>query len=207
MKKFILCFFYPYLILLFLTGCTGTNPNVINKNKLKSLNDGTKALILVQTTPIVSKGSLLYDRQKRIETSWLNLYNPNNLIRTQNYRNVYITPTVITYKYQDIELYLVNPGDYTLRSLIYYENDAVSYRTQGLNNFANFSVKGGEILYIGNLVLNIRDNNIESRKFLRKALTVEDNYSIAKAYLETNHPSLATKLQKRLIGLNKDISR
>ncbi|BFD45720.1 MAG: hypothetical protein DMENIID0002_03660 [Rickettsia endosymbiont of Sergentomyia squamirostris] len=185
-----------------LAGCAERNLNVISRSKISTVNDGNKALILIQTTPIVPKGGIFVSFDKRIETVWVNLSSPKEFMLTKNYQTVYIMPDVTAYNYHNIELYVVTPGHYKLKCLKYIQNNILSYTLSG-GDIADFLVKGGEIVYIGNLIINIRDNNINSYRFLKEGLNIQDNHSMAESYMSVHYPKLLSRLQKRLVTLQK----
>ena len=50
-----------------LVGCAERNLNNISKDKVNAVNDGNKALILMQTTPIVPESGIFTKFEKMIE--------------------------------------------------------------------------------------------------------------------------------------------
>lgn len=116
------------------------------------------------------------------------------------------------------KVYLVDPGTYVLNSVELKEGNWIT-RLNTRQNLAHFTIKGGEVLYIGNLVINARailslsltsffpeeilvslpthkKTYEEGRK---NAFTVEDNFSTAKIYIHDEYSDIYDKLQKRLI--------
>ncbi|MCC8372301.1 MAG: hypothetical protein LN568_06225 [Rickettsia endosymbiont of Pseudomimeciton antennatum] len=187
------------ILIVLVSGCVGKDYNKISTAGIDSVTDASKALILIQTTPIVPSHN-----DKAIATEWENLSVANSVLYTKNYRNVYITPNLTGYKYHSIELYLVTPGEYVLKRLK-YTWDKSSYTFSNINNIATFSVKGGDVLYIGNLTIDIKGYELNALTFLNRAISIQDNYEVAKQYINKDYPHLSTKLQKKLIMLqNKD---
>lgn len=183
------------ILSVFVSGCTGKDYNKISNAGIDSVIGASKALILIQTTPIVP-----LHNDKAIATEWVNLSVANSVLYTKNYRDVYITPNLTGYQYYNIELYLITPGEYVLNRLKYTWNNS-SYTFSNINNIATFSVKGGEVLYIGNLTIDIKGYELNVLTFLNRAVSIEDNYEVAKQYISKNYPHLSTKLQKKLIIL------
>ncbi len=188
------------------SGCAEKRNNTINKVSIQGVHGSTKAFIILQTTPLIASKKL-FSPEKKIDISWLNTLNNQSNLNTKNYQSVYISPLPAIFNdsskalanYQNVEIYIVDPGEYSLRNLKYSSGD-FSKMFNAKSNIAEFTAKGGEVLYIGNLIIDIK-NHLNSRKFLQQALTVEDNYDAAKAYIEKMYPSLASRLQKSLIRL------
>ena len=206
---YIYMFRFCYVALLIITlttllgGCAERNLNNLSKGKIKEINNGSKALILFQTTLIVPEGGTFTSFDKRMEMEWLNLSFLKEPLHTKNYQTVYIMPDLTAYNYNNIELYSVTPGHYKLKRLKYTQNNILSYTFEGGDiDTANFSVKGGEIVYIGNLIINI--SSISSDNFLKEGFNIQDNYNIAQAYMYKHYPELSYKLQKQLVILHKN---
>ncbi|HJD60262.1 MAG TPA: hypothetical protein LFW20_06445 [Rickettsia endosymbiont of Omalisus fontisbellaquei] len=193
--------FTTIILVLALTGCAFKDQNRIDNDKINEVRRGNKAIILIQTTPIVFSNKFL-TAAKRVELSWLNPINNSKPIVTKNYYSVYIPPDIFLYNYHNMEVYIVSPGKYSLSQVKYFKSDAIYYTLRPGRETASFSVNAGEVLYIGNLTINVRDN-IDNIAFysLKNAITIEDNYNIAVDFLNKNYPDLLTKLQKKLITL------
>ena len=183
-----------------LSGCAGKNHNSISSKSIQSIINGTEALVLIQTTPIVSQGKF-GSASERIETHWFNLLYPHNIIWTRNYRSIYILDTTY-YSHHDIELYVVKPGKYSLNNLKYLVSRTVTFNLSHINDFASFVIKGGEVLYLGHLTFNIRDHDMSGINFLNSATEIQDDYNAAKYYMDENYPTLSSRLQKKLIILH-----
>jgi len=180
---------------IFLNGCVGGNPNVIRKEELLEFDSANKAIIVLQTTSILDKTV-----DKRIEMEWLNVYNLKDSLYTKNYKS---TDSIIhhspLFKYHDTELYVIKPGYYILKSIkhLLRTNLHATFYTKDDN--ISFSIKGGEVLYIGNVILNLK--NSTKRKFFEKSFQIEDKYDLAQMYLTQKYPELLSKIQKRIIKI------
>ncbi len=183
----------------FLVGCTGRNLN-LTKVEVEEINNGSKALIVVQTAVTIPDGTIEACMVRLMELKWLNLSSSKESPPTQRYQMLY-APAILN---TDIELYLVTPGHYKLKHLKYNSLDHItSYTFEcGDIDIAEFSVKGGDVIYIGKLIINV--TNITSDKFLKDGLNVQDNYDIAQTYMKKHYPEYSLKLQKRLVRLHKN---
>ncbi len=197
-----------------LNGCVGKNHNNIPRKSIDEVTKGNKAMIIMQTTAIVPPGNILFNPySKAIELDWctvrdgaiisFDITSGKNILSTKNYRPLYLGLEVSDYITKGIELYVINPGLYMLSNMKYLKNTNI-HMTRDFNpNLLKFKVDGGEVLYLGNLTIDMKNNRIASKHFPRKALSIGDNFEKAKSYLNKRHPALAPKLQKRLIKLTK----
>lgn len=190
-------------IVLIVSGCVEGNRNVIADKKILSIQTADKALIIMQTTPLVAKDKKHQDLQKRVKIKWANYSTPHDFFYAKNYRSVYILPEITKYRYHNIEVYLVTPGKYFLQRLNYAKIDNHEVTLYGSNGEVSFVAKAGEVLYVGDIVINFKDNDLDTKSFLKQALNIQDNYSAAQLYVKEYYPQLLPNLQKRLITLSK----
>ena len=192
------------LLVFIISGCVETNRNIISGDKLASVRANNKALIIMQTTPLVAKDKKNQDLQKRVKVKWANCCTQNDFFYAKNYRSVYVLPEMTKYRYHNIEVYLVTPGKYFLQRLNYAKEDNHEVTLYGNSDKgASFAAKAGEVLYVGNIVINFKDNDIDTESFLNQAMDIQDNYSAAQLYVEEHYPQLLPNLQKRLLTLSK----
>lgn len=97
--------------------------------------------------------------------------------------------------YTDINF--VRPGTYKFESFnglnLYYR------RGESPSMFSNFSVKGGEVIYIGHLVADIRESNR-----ILQAFKYFDMHQKAIDLLNKKYPSLVDKLEVRPVAITKE---
>lgn len=101
--------------------------------------------------------------------------------------------------YTDINF--VRPGTYEFKSFMgSFNSSHYSYtRTDSPSMFSNFSVQGGEVIYIGHLGVDARD----SRRILR-AFNYFDRHEMAVNLLNKKYPSLVDKLEKRQVEMKEE---
>ena len=203
MRNVFCCIIFTTLAVM-LSSCAGKNHNAISNKKMNSVREGSKALVLMQVSPIIAKRGNPYHLTKGIETEWINLSDLKSTLHTKNYQPVYIIPEMTSYKYHNIELYLVSPGEYVLNKFKYIENDTLSHTLSYIKNKATFSIKGGEVLYLGHFIFNIKDYGINADNFFTSTTRIKDDFSVAKDYINLKYPDLSVKLQKKLITLQKN---
>jgi len=167
-----------------LNGCTG-NYNIIKKRELQEFYEGKKAIVVMQTTPLTNNPAA-----QGVEMEWLNIYNSKNL---RTYRSLYY---IGDNKFK-IQLYTIEPGHYVLKRLKYLLPNE-SYDTfYTKNNNINFVIKGGEIVYIGNMIIDLKHNM--GHKFFERFFSIKDNYLEAQIYLSEKYPELSSQIQKHII--------
>lgn len=126
-----------------------------------------------------------------LKSSWTNL--------TTNEALVVNTTDFLNYGVKDKEAYLalsVTPGKYSLHDITYWivpkepsDRDVYNVWKKG----ATFEVKPGEVVYIGDLIL-------EDRYYGK--IAVKDSFEKAQEFLNSKHHDLATRLEKRLINIS-----
>jgi len=90
--------------------------------------------------------------------------------------------------------YVLEPGEYTIKEITTVKNDfdGTTVTTLYVNDLAKFSVKGGEVIYLGNITFYRYKEQITYK--------ITDNYN--QVYNETQKlfPSLQARLIKRLLN-------
>jgi len=159
------------LLLIILTGCASTSS--LQKD-MKDVEAGKKALVFGYCFMKLEGEPCM--------TTWRDDKNETNFISNSGPR-------------------ILEPGTYSLRG---FWSDAsekgFKYSISNLRNIASFSVKGGEVLYIGHL-----EFDLNKKSSIHRAINVlDDKNSLAVHYLTKNQPELLPHLQTRLIQLSPE---
>ena len=95
---------------------------------------------------------------------------------------------------------VLEPGTYSLIGFISdKKGDTKFCSITNLHNIASFSVKGGEVLYIGDLEFDIR------KGLIHNAIAIFNDKNDFQQYLLNHKPELLPKLQTRLIQLSPEV--
>ena len=68
-----------------------------------------------------------------------------------------------------------------------------------ISNFAYFDIKGGEVLYLGDCYQNYDSKKDGSHGMVLNRTGLNDTFERAKEFMRQNYPSVADKLEKKLI--------
>lgn len=177
------------LYLIAICALSGCASNKINQTGIDAVQRGEKAVVVLTCNAVVQARDL-YNLSKRphdfeCNTVW------NNLASTEEI-------TQVGGGLYDKKVYLINPGTYSLSSVVVPEAAGYMYSVHDLKNIAQFEVKGGEVLYLGEITFNINQSAIIARM-----VDIKDKYSSAGILMQKANPILAGNLQKRLIKLSK----
>lgn len=88
----------------------------------------------------------------------------------------------------------VEPGNYTLENIRFQNKIA-----NNLNNFINFSVKGGEVVYVGKLTFDYKSI------IIAKSLDIQDCYKSACEDFKKSYPQINVIPKKRLMEFGPQI--
>lgn len=192
------------IILLPLVGCGGItykSPAV----RPQELHSGQKAIVITKASHKY-KGFILSGevpvgyRIARADTNYPEL-------KTRHaYRSV--DATSFTVWKQPYSIFMVEPGTYVVEDISYAVGDTTYSSTlDGLNPgderfiYGGFSVKPGEIVYLGDLDINLRDQK-------QVKIGVVDNYDEAVKMFHKKHPDLASKpVNKKFFNPNGSLSQ
>ncbi|HJD63871.1 MAG TPA: hypothetical protein LFW13_02535 [Rickettsia endosymbiont of Sericostoma sp.] len=164
--------FMLYILIMLLTGCAS-----ISTKQLISIAENKQAVVL---------GSCYLARSFTLcDATWRNEQNQ----------------TQVTFGIKS-QVQVLEPGTYSLSGFISDKGwfPTVVRSIANLRNIASFSIKGGDVLYIGNLEFDI------SKSFsIHHAINVIDNKNSAEQYLSKYQPKLLPRLQTRLIQLSPEV--
>lgn len=188
MTKLILLLIFSILI----SGCT-----TLNKQQLDAVERGEKAMVVsrcIALTPPV--GIMIKDYNPAVcTTSWY-------VTEGQKESATAVLQSTNT---QPIIINVVEPGIYNLEFFVATKLDSWNgyyntYKASNLNGLAKFEVKGGEIIYVGDLEFNLRNSAV-----IAKAISVLDNRAVAKTALARRYSSkFSDRIQTRLIQLSPE---
>ncbi|WP_341790399.1 hypothetical protein [Rickettsia endosymbiont of Polydrusus tereticollis] len=98
-------------------------------------------------------------------------------------------------QYVDYRLWVLEPGEYTLQKVAFYGISADEQfgivSTLYTPNLLKFSVKAGEVIYLGNIIFYRYENEI--------IYQIIDDYDEAYAVVKSTYPVLQYRLTKKLI--------
>jgi hypothetical protein len=84
--------------------------------------------------------------------------------------------------------------------LVFSGNNSWSSTGNYEDKLANFKIKKGEVLYLGNLDILYEESTIDRAKHGENIkIAIDDEYEDAKSFLLDTYPYLANKLRKRLV--------
>ena len=182
---------YLTFLSILLNSCSGVFVSQKQRNRILS---GELSLVVMQTTPIINT-SLFSNSSRRISLTWDNLQKKDYSFSSENTH-------ILTGEIFKIEAYTVFPGRYSLTTLQnLFDRGGVESRNY-ISNFIEFDVKGGEIIYIGNIVIDLKNYLMRDRAFLKKAISIKNNETFAKEFIEGKYPEFQGKLETRLLELN-----
>ncbi|MBA8667902.1 hypothetical protein H1Q59_08375 [Holosporaceae bacterium 'Namur'] len=196
MKNFIrlIC---SILLILQLAACA-TRTHVEQFKDIKGFNEGRKGIVIIQTAQTVDK----IREKHNLKTTWENKGNkrifttdPENVIGELVTVFSIIIPSS-TFNFPTL-VYFIEPGEYSLTSISYDRRYANS-----LKDIISFSLKGGEVAYIGKLIVD--DGN---SRIVANALNIKDSYEIAKNYFEAKYPEIKQTPIKRLMEFSEKSKR
>ena len=95
-------------------------------------------------------------------------------------------------------VYTLAPGEYSLSGIHVPSAAGYSYTAHNLSGLAKFEVKGGEVVYLGDVMLNIHQSAIIARM-----LEISDRQEKAKILMQKTNPQLAGRLTIKPIVLSK----
>ncbi|KIE05806.1 hypothetical protein NF27_CL00050 [Candidatus Jidaibacter acanthamoeba] len=192
MKNFIklIC---SILLILQLAACA-TRTHVEQFKDVKGFNERRKGIVIIQTAQKVDKVRDKYN----LKTTWKNKENkrifttdPENIIGELVTVFSIVIPSA-TFNFPTL-VYFIEPGEYSLSSIYFDRRYANS-----LKDIITFSLKGGEVVYIGKLIVD--DNN---SRIVANALNIEDSYETAKKYFEAKYPEIKQTPIKRLMEFSE----
>lgn len=172
----ILCFFQ-------LCGCTG----VLYKQDLDSFNSGKKSMIIMQQYIAAITG----DKYTMLKTEWQN-EQTGEIFNTWGSRY-----RVETDPEEQFLVYVINPGSYSLKLL----NRGIE--SSNLSDLVSFSVRAGEIVYIGDLVEVQKPGAI----VLASVLNVKDRYEEAKSFFKQHYPNIKQIPIRKLMRLSEKVKK
>ena len=163
--------FILYIATILLTGCT----NSLISKQLASVTQNEKAVVF--TSCHVKPGFI------PCNTTWYNHQTKNEVL--------------IASKRQ---AQVLEPGDYSLIGFVSdkYASSYV-YSINNLHNVASFSVKKGEVIYIGSLEFDMRKNSS-----IHNAINLYDDKNSSIQYLSEYQPELLSRLQTKLMQLSQE---
>ncbi|MES2252811.1 MAG: hypothetical protein V4482_03895 [Pseudomonadota bacterium] len=176
-------------VLFLIVGCVNQGSHSFDK---QSIDTKTKGLVVMKST-----GSLNGSSEFLVAAAWLNT-DTHNLFYTRGpyKRHLRVPDNPKTYY-----IYMLEPGHYTLNEVSFLEPSTVNpgfYSFYGIKDFAYFEVKGGDVLYLGDCYQQYKDRGDMTHN-VKPKINLNDRFDEAKAFMNENYPSLAGKLEKRLI--------
>lgn len=216
----------------------------IGKKEIAQVNNNAMAIVISKCTAVTppvglviknhspvlcqTKWKSIESQEKNNGTSALILSSSSNPERTAGFLpdpNIDLSIVGINFKSSKMEPYSIisiTPGKYSLEYFIANNDDfwntyaSTIHTASNLSNVATFDVKPGEVLYIGDIELNLRDYGAKElliyntnhctnkNEIMNKALSIQDNFSSASLALSKRYPTLASKIEKRLIRKIED---
>ena len=180
-----------FFVLFFVIGCSGQINNSFDQ---ESLNNKSKGLVIMRAT-----GTLHGSKEFFVTTGWLNT-NTQNMFHTRGPNKRFLNITDDPTKYY---IYMLEPGHYTLNEIFFLEQSSVDmfsiHGYSNISNFAYFDIKGGEVLYLGDCYQNYDSKKDGSHGMVLNRTGLNDTFERAKEFMRQNYPSVADKLEKKLI--------
>lgn len=209
---------------LLLTGCLGDRGQQIDiieraifggssglsKKDLESVELGEKAIVLSRCTAFTPPVGLVIKNHSPVacQTGW----RPENATESEP-----VTVELSSSKTQPISINVVTPGKYHLEYFIAHNDDfwntyaSTIHKADKLKGIATFSAGGGEVLYIGDIELDLKRHGgkellIYNSEFsptkseiVAKAISIHNNVEFAQAVLSKRYPKLLYKLRTHLM--------
>lgn len=170
--------------IILLSGCAS---NVISKKGMDELSNKEKAVIVLDTYANI-KAAVGFWKISRAacilpaRTEWKKLGDKGTFSQINNQ-----------------QVYLIAPGTYSL-SDFYTQADDMIYSVNNMKNIASFTVKGGEVVYLGHMKFDITKSSLIAR-----IISVEDKFNDAKMIMEKYNPTLVDKMKPNHIVLSTGV--
>jgi hypothetical protein len=176
---------YIVFVIFFLSSCVQKSPSVISDEFINLIED-KKIAVVIFSVAIVDDQDIPLPSIGRINLKW-------NKVTNDKGENI-SEESDFTY------LGIIYPGKYELTDISYtqdverdiYSNKRYRYNNSfAVENSLNFTVKGGEVIYLGDILWNGKSNK------------VNDNFdSASENFKSTTFAPLYPRLKKKLILLH-----
>ena len=177
-------FYRITLYLIAICALSGCVANKVSQKGIDAVQRGEKALVII---PCDSPVSGLFNHMHNVScaTNW-------QRGETEEYLN----------QERHNSIYVVNPGSYHLRSVqiitsVDQYGNTSEYSAGNIHNIAQFVVSGGDVVYLGNIDLDLAKSKVVS-----EMVSINDQYDNARTMMAKENPMLLNKLEKRLITLS-----
>lgn len=181
-----------------LSGCAS---HMVPQEKINSVLDNQTALVICS-----SKISALKSSNKGILDS--DYHVSHTVWKNNNNKDFFPSKDLGVYSqalWDDVLVYsIVNPGKYNLAYIIFSRfqphligKDEYITETIAIDHLAEFSIKGGEVLYLGDITFNYNEESINYKS--------QDKLDQFRKNVETTIPTLLFRLEKRILS-NPELS-